>query len=319
MRRLLTLAASRPLAGRLPAPGGGLAVRRLALALRPSPPVLAGILVVLLAATGGWMWLRDSSLVAVRKVEVTGLTGPQAGRIRAALEGAARNMTTLHVSLGALRDAASPFPIVKDLRVSARPPHALRILVEERDPVAAVLVDGRPVAVASDGSLLRDSGNATRLALLPPLDVPPAGDRVTAALARRELGLLAGAPPVLRGQIARVTLSRAHGLVALVRGGPALYFGGPSRLVAKWAAVAAVLADRTSAGARYLDVRVPERPAAGGVPALSATSPSGVSPGAGTAPAAPGSASASPPGATTPAVPGAAATGGATGSSRAAP
>jgi len=294
-------------------------VRRLALALRPSPPVLAGLLVVLLAATGGWMWLRDSSLVAVRKVEVTGLTGPQAGRIRAALEGAARNMTTLHVSVGALRDAASPFPIVKELRVSARPPHGLRILVEERDPVAAVLIDGRPVAVAPDGSLLRGSGDPGRLALLPPLDVPPGGERITAALARREIGLLAAAPAVLRAQIAHVTLSRAHGLVALVRGGPALYFGAPSRLVAKWAAVAAVLADHTSAGARYLDVRVPERPAAGGVPAPSATPPSGVSPGAGTAPAPPGSASAPTSGATTPGVPGATSSGGATGSPRATP
>lgn len=317
MRRLLARAASRPLAGRFPTGGEGVAGRRLGLALRPSPLLIAGLLVVLLVATGGWLWLRDSSLVAVRKVEVTGLTGPQAGRLRAALEGAARNMTTLHVSVGALRDAASPFPIVKDLRVSARPPHALRIVVEEQDPVAAVLMDGHPVAVAPDGSLLRDTGDAGRLALLP-LDVPPGGERVTTAIARREIGLLLAAPAVLRAQIARVTLSGAHGMVALVRGGPALYFGGPSRLVAKWAAVAAVLADRTSAGARYVDVRVPERPAAGGVPASPPTPPSGVTPSAGTA-APPGSATAPRPGAATPPVTGATSSTGGSGSPRAVP
>lgn len=308
MRRLLALAVSRPLPVRLPSDVGGLALRRFAFALRPSPPVLAGLLVVLLAATGGWMWLRDSSLVGVRKVEVTGLTGPQAGRIRTALEGAARNMTTLHVSVGALRDAASPFPIVKDLRVSARPPHLLRISVEEQDPVAAVLIDGRPVAVAPDGSLLRDTGDASRLALLP-LDVPPGGERITAAPARREIALMAAAPAALRAQITRVNRSRSHGMVALVRGGPALFFGGPSRLAAKWAAVAAVLADNTSAGARYVDVRVPERPAAGGVPAPLPASPSGVAPGAGAGASpgtatAPSSGSAVPPATATPPAPG---------------
>ncbi len=263
MRRPLAL---RPLAGRLSPAGEGVAARALALAPRPSPGAVAGLLVLLLAATGGWLWLRDSSLVAVRRVQISGLTGPQAGRIRSALEVAARNMSTLHVSVAALRDAASPFPIVRDLRVSARPPHGLRILIEEQEPVAAVSLEGRTVAVAPDGALLRDTVGAERLPLLA-LAAPPGAERITTPSVRREIALLAAAPAALRARIGRVTLSGAHGMVALVRAGPALYFGGAGRLPAKWAAAAAVLADRTSAGARYVDVRIPERPAAGGVPA----------------------------------------------------
>jgi hypothetical protein len=42
-------------------------------------------------------------------------------------------------------------------------------------------------------------------------------------------------------------------------------FGRPADLSRKWAAAVAVLAERSSAGATYIDVRMPERPVAGGL------------------------------------------------------
>jgi cell division protein FtsQ len=59
-----------------------------------------------------------------------------------------------------------------------------------------------------------------------------------------------------------------RGLTLTMRDGPSLYFGTTADLRAKWAAAARVLADPTAEGARYVDVRVPERPAAGGLTAL---------------------------------------------------
>src|SRR5205085_2578139 len=47
--------------------------------------------VIALVLAGGWLWLRDSSLVTVRRVTVTGESGPDATRIQAALIGAGRN------------------------------------------------------------------------------------------------------------------------------------------------------------------------------------------------------------------------------------
>jgi cell division protein FtsQ len=47
--------------------------------------------------------------------------------------------------------------------------------------------------------------------------------------------------------------------------GPKLYFGGAARLEAKWGAAAQVLAHRSSRGASYVDLRIPERPVAGGL------------------------------------------------------
>ena len=50
------------------------------------------------------------------------------------------------------------------------------------------------------------------------------------------------------------------------RTGPELIFGTAERIGAKWAAAARVLADPDAAGAEYVDLRIPERPAAGGLP-----------------------------------------------------
>ena len=76
--------------------------------------------------------------------------------------------------------------------------------------------------------------------------------------------LLAAAPPELRAKVSRV-YAGPRGLTAPLAAGPVLYFGGADRLRAKWAAAARVLADRSSAGATYIDLRLPERPAAGGL------------------------------------------------------
>jgi hypothetical protein len=48
-----------------------------------------------------------------------------------------------------------------------------------------------------------------------------------------------------------------------MRNGLIVYFGDATRPHAKWLALASVLADKSSAGATYVDVRLPGRPAAG--------------------------------------------------------
>ncbi|MET0811192.1 MAG: hypothetical protein ABWY65_08780, partial [Thermoleophilaceae bacterium] len=48
---------------------------------------------------------------------------------------------------------------------------------------------------------------------------------------------------------------------------PELIFGDARRARAKWAAAARVLADPEARGASYIDLRIPGRPAAGGLPA----------------------------------------------------
>ena len=50
--------------------------------------------------------------------------------------------------------------------------------------------------------------------------------------------------------------------------GPALLFGSAQDAAAKWRAAARVLAEPSAAGATYLDLRVPDVVAAGGVGAI---------------------------------------------------
>ena len=112
-----------------------------ALSLPRRPPVPRGrarCACVLALLGGGWLWLRDSGLVAVDQVSVTGLSGTEAPRVRAALEGAARDMTTLHVRPDQLRTAVEPFPSIMAVDAHADFPHGLRIVVHEHVAVAAL-------------------------------------------------------------------------------------------------------------------------------------------------------------------------------------
>jgi cell division protein FtsQ len=225
----------------------------------------AAFLAVLVLLCGAWLWLRDSSLVAVRDVTVTGVSGPDASKVREALADAARDMTTLHVRQDELRTAVDPYPGV--LRVSTDPdfPHRLRIAVHERNPIGAVVAGSQRVPVAADGTLMRTTPSAGLPAIA--AKALPGGSHASDPHVRRAIEVLAAAPPALRARVRRVYVGD-RGWTLPLRNGPVLYLGDSGRLQAKWAAVTTVLADPTSNGTTYLDVRLPERTAAGGLEPL---------------------------------------------------
>jgi hypothetical protein len=134
--------------------------------------------------------------------------------------------------------------------------------------------------VSADGLLLR---RTPPTGALPTITTPlaPTGSHVGGA-ARREVALLAGAPYGLLAKVASAGVSKTLGLMVTLRNGPAIYFGDDTKLSAKWAAATAALAAPDSAGADYIDVTDPGRPAAGtGADGASGT-PAGGSTGAGT-------------------------------------
>jgi cell division protein FtsQ len=251
--------------------GGRLRLARPAFALRAPSPRLQRRLVVLavvsmLLGAGYQFWLRDSSFVSVDEVEVTGLTTKDAKRVRAALKNAGYAMTTLHVDQEALEQAVAHYPVVRALEVTADFPHGLRIHVIEHHPAARVALGGGEVAVAGDGTLLRNLPVERRL---PAIEAKGGlqGDRLSGTAALAAVRVAGTAPAPLRARIARVEARKGDGLVAELRDGPELIFGDVSRLRAKWVAAARVLADPHAAGATYVDLRLPGRPAAGGLPA----------------------------------------------------
>jgi cell division septal protein FtsQ len=171
-------------------------------------------------------------------------------------------MTTLNVQMNRLHSAVEPYPSVKDLHVTTQFPHGMRIRVVQQLAVGAIDAGGRRIAVAGDGTMLHDVVASPALPVIP-LRIQPAGSRVTDRGAIAAVTLLAAAPDRLRARISQVTTVASHGLVAQVRGGPSIYFGDSTELAAKWLAASEVLADPGSAGASYIDVTVPDHPAAG--------------------------------------------------------
>jgi cell division protein FtsQ len=230
-------------------------------ARRRTRVILAAAVVAVVLAPAGF-WLRNSSLVRVEHVRVTGIEGSQAAAIRGALTAAALDMTVLDVRHDALQTAVEPYRIVRSLKTTTDFPHGLTITVNAYEPVAALKSGGQLVPVTGDGTLLR--GSATRGLAVIGVRATPGRDRVGDTATLRALRLLATAPPALRARVARVYRGQ-QGLAATLENGPKLYFGGTTRFVAKWAAAAEVLAHRSSRGASYVDLRVPELPVAGGL------------------------------------------------------
>src|SRR5690242_14557904 len=233
--------------------------RRLSRRARLALLVTAAVAILLGAA---WMWFRDSPLVSVQQVTVSGQSGADASQISDALESAARTMSTLDVQLGRLHRAVAPYPVVKDIRVTTQFPHGMHIEVIENVAVGAIDADGQKVAVAPDGTLMRDVAVSPSLPTIP-VSLTPAGTRVTSGPAAEAVKLLAAAPAALLPKISQVMTVAPHGLVAQIRGGPSVYFGDATQLSQKWIAASAVLGDPGSAGAEYIDVTDPGRPAAG--------------------------------------------------------
>ena len=200
--------------------------------------------------------------MAVDKVSVTGLSGTEAPRVRAALEGAARDMTTLHVRPDQLRTAVEPYPSIMAVDAHADFPHGLRIVVHEHVAVAALAAGSDRVPVAADGTLLR--GSSTSGLPVVAVAAPPPGDTLSDKRALRVVALLAAAPPELRAKVSRV-YAGPRGLTAPLDAGPVLYFGGADRLRAKWTA-AAQRARRSQLGGRHLHRSAPARAARRGRP-----------------------------------------------------
>lgn len=212
---------------------------------------------------GGWMWFRDSSFVRVEQVQVTGATSSEQSRVRGALEAAARNQSTLHVRESALRAATAQFSSVASLRIQPDFPHAMGIEVIERRPVAALVVGDHELAATGDGTLLRGVVAEGDLPMIR-MDGAPAGTRVTNRNTGTALAIAAAAPDPVRRRIDRLWTGPKGMMLALVDG-PDLIFGDASDVGRKWLAASRVLADPSAAGATYLDVRIPERVAAGGL------------------------------------------------------
>ena len=223
------------------------------------------VIAMLIAAPllgGGWLWLRQSSLVSVEHVKISGLHGSDASAIEGALSGAAKRMSTLDVHSSQLRAAVAAYPAVGELKVSASFPHNISIRVVEQPPVAALTVGGVKTAVAANGVVLGPGRVSSALPTLSGAVQLSPGQHVREPALRDDLTVLGAAPAALAKDVQRA-YGGSKGLTLVMHSGLVVYFGDATLPHAKWLSLARVLAAPSSAGASYIDVRLPERPAAG--------------------------------------------------------
>ena len=251
--------AARPSARRIV--GGAWRLIRGTGSLRRRLAIYAGVVLVL--AVAYFAWFRDSSLVSVEDVRVEGLAGGAANPAAAALTGAAKEMTTLDVDAARLDEVAAQFPEIASVSADPAFPHGMTIRVVDRPPVLLAGDGPRTVPVAGDGTLLVGD-QPPKQPELPTVAVHPlpASGRL-GGTALQEARVAGAAPTPLRRELVGLSFSHDEGVIATMHGGIHLRFGTASAARAKWAAAAAVLADRRLTTLAYVDVRVPQRPAVG--------------------------------------------------------
>ena len=210
-----------------------------------------------------FFWFRDSSFVAVEKVAVEGITGPESSQVTEALTEAAQDMTTLNVDERELAAAVSGFPTVVAVQANTDFPHGLEVEVTARPPVLIASDGSSEVPVAGDGTLLR--GVSAEGEGLPEVGVEsiPAGAKLDGEplTFARTAG---AAPDPIRALIKDLAVEPGEGIQVTLRGGIPVKFGDPDALEEKWSAVAAILANPQVKTLTHLDVRVPGRPSIGG-------------------------------------------------------
>jgi cell division septal protein FtsQ len=231
---------------------------------RPSwPAVLIAVLLMAAIAAGGWLLVRNSSLVAVREVRVVGLSGYYDRQAKRAVTAAALQMTTMNFDARRIEQVAGEFADVASVRVETDYPHAATVWVNIRRPVLIVRLNGRTVTLSQDGQVINP---VHAVSGLPHIEASGAvtGGRVTGGKALVAAKLLGAAPDVLLRRVRAIRWGRLGVVVALDKG-PDLYFGSAADAALKWRDAATVLASAQSRGAAYLDLRVAGRPAIGGL------------------------------------------------------
>jgi cell division septal protein FtsQ len=232
--------------------------------LAPSGRSIVCGLAILLIAVGGYFAARDTSMFAVRTLDVRGGTPGLRRQVEAALAGEL-GRSLLRVDGATLDERLSALPGVKSFSYDRAFPHTLRIVVRGERAVLIVRQGNRAFLVAASGRVLRSLANP-RVSRLPRLYV------------KRDVTLTVG------GTAPRSVVDAASALAAIhtaaMPTGVRFVVAGPSELTLLLASRFEVrLGDRSdvrlklaiarrilqatgaaTSGHGYLDVAVPERP-----------------------------------------------------------
>ncbi|MFL5954310.1 MAG: cell division protein FtsQ/DivIB [Gaiellaceae bacterium] len=229
----------------------------------PSGRSLVIGLLLLVGSIGAYIAARETSIFAVRTVEVRGGSPALQAQVRAALRDEV-GQSLLKVDGSTLARRVAPIPGVRAFEYDRAFPNTLRIVIHPEQPVLVVRRGADAFLVAATGRVVASMRNP-RLSHLPRLWAPrdtriavgeplPASLRSGAAV----LGPLRGAS--LPGGVRTVRAGKE--LTLELGGGLEVRLGDGTDLRLKLAIARLILRSTGAAatGAGYLDVSVPERP-----------------------------------------------------------
>jgi hypothetical protein len=235
------------------------------------PARIGCVLALVAAAACAYTVARETSIFAVRSIEVRGAPPAVAGEIRTALA-SYRGRSLVGLDGGALERRVERLATVFSVSYDRAFPHTLRLVVHAEHP-AAVLRQGNAAWLVSARGRVIEPLRTGALPTLPRIWIPRSVNVSRGATlapgrgggAARALGLLArsGFPD----RVVSATAVRGE-VVLQLRSGLTVRLGRPVDLPLKLA-VARGLVQRLGAGERYLDVSVPGRPVAGTDPQVS--------------------------------------------------
>jgi cell division septal protein FtsQ len=221
-------------------------------------------LAILLAAGGAYAVARETSVFAVRTLDVRGGTPALRAQARAAIAGDV-GKSLLRVGEPDLAEKLSTVSGVRSFRFDRRFPNTLEVVITAEHPVLIIRQGKTAFLVSSTGRVLRTL-TSPRLSSLPRLwlptkaDAPAVGKDLPAAEAAAAIavGPLRSAP--LPAHVDGVTSSETQLTLALASGFQ-VRLGDIGDLQLKLSIARRILRlTGAAAGTGYVDVSVPERP-----------------------------------------------------------
>jgi cell division protein FtsQ len=232
--------------------------------LRPTFRSILVALGLLAVAAGAYVGARDTSVFAVRSLDVRGGSPAARAAVRAALAPEV-GRSLMRVGEGDLASRLATVSLVASFRYDRAFPHTLRITVKAERP-ALVLRQGANAYLVSSTSRVLKKMTQPHLSGLPRMYVAKkaADIRVGTTLAAPVADGAAAVAPLAEAPLpGRVVLVSAGttGLQLVLRSGFAVRLGNTGDLRLKLAIARRILSTTGAAtGSGYLDVSVPERP-----------------------------------------------------------
>jgi cell division protein FtsQ len=231
-------------------------------ARRPVLPVVLSAAVLVAAAVGAYVAARDTGVFALSRIEVTGASPAVAKQVRAAL-GPYVGRSLMRFDSGQAQRRLASLAEVADSHFDRAFPHTLKVRVRQERAVAILRRGADAWLVSSSARVL---GRLARKPFprLPRIWVPRSADvtvnSTLGGLGAQGVAALAPLKPLRVAADVRQVRTGDGELTLVLASGTELRLGDSGDLRLKLSIAKQLLP--VTAGARYVDVSVPERPVA---------------------------------------------------------